>query len=127
MLQSSAPFIYRTRGIYMFLALVASIIIKALSRGTTPMTLFVLGLVLIFIVQAFRMYSASFLWGRQAGSQKPRGRVPLHVWPICLCPQPLVPRQPTHRHWCVPDNQRMVRVPPFPWELCPGLRSCHTL
>lgn len=65
MFQSWAPFVYRTRGLYFFLPLVASIIIKALSRGTTPLPLFVLGVAIAVVGQAFRMYSASWLWGRQ--------------------------------------------------------------
>lgn len=53
----------------MFIALAISIGIKFDFRGTTTLPLLVLGLFILVVVQAFRMYSASYLWGRQAVAQ----------------------------------------------------------
>jgi protein-S-isoprenylcysteine O-methyltransferase Ste14 len=61
-----AAFIFRTRGIYMFIALAVSIILKYHSGGTTPLPLFIAGITIMAAVQVFRMYAASYLWGRQA-------------------------------------------------------------
>lgn len=61
-----AAFIFRTRGIYMFIAITGSIILKNHSGGNTPLPLFVAGVTLMAAVQAFRIYAASYLWGRQA-------------------------------------------------------------
>ena len=58
--------VFRTRGLYMFIALAISIEIKFHFRGTTTLPLLILGLFILTLVQAFRMYSASYLWGRQA-------------------------------------------------------------
>jgi len=61
-----SAFVFRTRGLYMFVALAVSIVIKFYLGGTTSLPLFIVGLVIMAAVQAFRMYVASFLWGRQA-------------------------------------------------------------
>lgn len=61
-----AAFVFRTRGLYMFIALVASMFLKYQSHQTTPPLLFFTGLVIAFGIQGFRMYSASYLWGKQA-------------------------------------------------------------
>lgn len=61
-----SEFVFRTRGLYMFLALALSAGMKFYSGGTTPLLLFVVGLTIAIIVQAFRMYAASYLWGKQA-------------------------------------------------------------
>ena len=50
----------------MFVALAVSTGIKYFLGGTTTLPLLILGLFVLAVVQAFRMYSASFLWGRQA-------------------------------------------------------------
>lgn len=50
----------------MFIAIAISMVIKFYLGGTTSLPFLVLGLCLITVVQAFRMYAASFLWGRQA-------------------------------------------------------------
>jgi len=62
-------FVFRTRGLYMFVALAVSMGIKYFLGGTTTLPLLILGLFVLAVVQAFRMYSASFLWGRQAVAQ----------------------------------------------------------
>lgn len=64
-----AAFIYRTRGTYMFLALTISMIIKYLRQGTSSLALFIFSIVIMIVVQSLRMYTASYLWGRQAVSQ----------------------------------------------------------
>lgn len=61
-----ARFIFYTRGIYILLALVISMVLKYQMHHTTTLPLFVAGLIIAFASQAFRMYAASFLWGRQA-------------------------------------------------------------
>lgn len=61
-----AAFVFRTRGIYMFIALAVSMVLRASSHGTTPRLLFILSLGIAGLVQAFRMYAAGYLWGRQA-------------------------------------------------------------
>jgi len=61
-----SAFIFRTRGIYMFIALAVSIVLKYHYGGVTPLPLFIAGLVIMAVIQAFRMYAASYLWGRQA-------------------------------------------------------------
>ena len=50
----------------MFIALAFSILIKFYLGGSTTLLFFTVGLVIMAVVQAFRMYAASFLWGRQA-------------------------------------------------------------
>ncbi len=61
-----SPFIFRTRGLYILLSLAVSIVFKYQAHQTTTQSLFVIGLIIAFASQAFRMYAASFLWGRQA-------------------------------------------------------------
>lgn len=61
-----SAFIFRTRGIYMFISLTASVVLKSYLGGITPLFFFVTSLTIAAIVQALRMYSASFLLGRQA-------------------------------------------------------------
>jgi len=61
-----SAFVFRTRGLYMFVALAISMVIKFYSGGTTTPPLLVAGLIIMAVVQAFRMYAASYLWGRQA-------------------------------------------------------------
>lgn len=61
-----SAFVFRTRGLYMFIALSVSIVIKFYLGGTTTLPLFIVGLAIMAVVQAFRMYAASYLWGRQA-------------------------------------------------------------
>lgn len=61
-----APFVFRTRGVYMLIALIASILLKARAHGTTPSALLVTSIVITALVQFFRVYAASYLWGRQA-------------------------------------------------------------
>jgi len=61
-----AAFVYRTRGIYMFIALVVSIVFKFYLNGTTPLSFFIVGVITMVVVQTLRMYSASYLWGKQA-------------------------------------------------------------
>jgi len=50
----------------MFIALSVSMIIKFYVGGTTTLPLFISGSLVMAVVQAFRMYAASYLWGRQA-------------------------------------------------------------
>lgn len=61
-----SAFVFRTRGLYMFVALAISMVIKYYLSGTTVFPLFLVGLLTMVVVQAFRMYAASYLWGRQA-------------------------------------------------------------
>lgn len=61
-----SAFVFRTRGVYMFIALAVSMVIKFYMGGTTTSIFLTVGLTIIAVVQAFRMYAASFLWGRQA-------------------------------------------------------------
>jgi protein-S-isoprenylcysteine O-methyltransferase Ste14 len=61
-----SSFIFRTRGIYILLALAVSIVLKYQAHQTTSLSLFFAGLIIAFVSQGFRMYSASYLWGRQA-------------------------------------------------------------
>ncbi len=64
-----APFVFRTRGIYILLALAISIVLKYQAHHTTSLSLFLAGLIVAFASQGFRMYAASYLWGRQAVTQ----------------------------------------------------------
>jgi protein-S-isoprenylcysteine O-methyltransferase Ste14 len=64
-LPSSAPFIYRTRVLYFFLPLVISIILKRITGHATSLPLFLLGIGVASVSEAFRMYAASYLRGRQ--------------------------------------------------------------
>ena len=52
----------------MFVALAVSMVIKYYLSETTVFPLFLVGLLTMAVVQAFRMYAASYLWGRQAVS-----------------------------------------------------------
>jgi len=61
-----SAFVFRTRGLYMFIALAVSMVIKFHLGGTTDLPSFIVGVTTMAMVQAFRMYAASFLWGRQA-------------------------------------------------------------
>jgi len=61
-----SAFVFRTRGLYMFIALAASMVVKFYLGGTTTLLFFISGMVMMAVVQAFRMFTASFLWGRQA-------------------------------------------------------------
>jgi len=61
-----SAFAFRTRGLYMFIAIAISMVIKFNLNGATTMPLFLTSLFVMALVQAFRMYAASFLWGRQA-------------------------------------------------------------
>jgi len=61
-----SAFVFRTRGVYMFITLAASMVIKFNLGGITTLPFFVLGLLIMAVVQTFRMYTASYLWGRQA-------------------------------------------------------------
>lgn len=61
-----SEFIFRTRGVYMLIAVAISAIIKSYQGGKTPLSFFVAGLIVITIAQVFRVYAASYLWGRQA-------------------------------------------------------------
>jgi len=61
-----SAFVFRTRGLYMFIALAVSMVIKFYLGGTASLPFFIVGVVIMAVVQAFRMYAASFLWGRQA-------------------------------------------------------------
>ena len=58
--------VFRTRGVYMFIALVGSMVLKFYLGGTTTLPLFVGGVTIMAVVQVFRMYAASYLWGKQA-------------------------------------------------------------
>ncbi len=60
------PFIFRTRGIYILLAFAVSIVLKYQTHQTTALSLFLIGLIIAFASQTFRMFAASFLWGTQA-------------------------------------------------------------
>jgi len=64
--QKVSAFVFRTRGLYMFVAIAASMVIKSYAGGTTTLLFLLAGLVVIAAVQCFRTYSASYLWGRQA-------------------------------------------------------------
>lgn len=59
-------FVFRTRGLYIFAVLIVSLVLKFYLHGTTPLLFFAVGLVIMVAAQAFRTYSASYLWGRQA-------------------------------------------------------------
>lgn len=64
--QKVSAFVFRTRGLYMFVAIAVSMVIKPYTGGTTTPLFILAGLMVIAAVQCFRMYSASYLWGRQA-------------------------------------------------------------
>jgi len=57
-----SPFVFKTRGLYMFVALAISILIKFYLGGTTTLIFLTGGLIIMVLVQALRMYSASYLW-----------------------------------------------------------------
>ncbi|MBI3360086.1 MAG: isoprenylcysteine carboxylmethyltransferase family protein [Chloroflexi bacterium] len=59
-------FLFRTRGIYLFVSLIGSMALKGYLGGTTPRLFFVVGIFWVSLVQAFRVYAAAYLWGRQA-------------------------------------------------------------
>ncbi len=59
-------FVYKTRGIYMLIAISISMAIKYHSGGITTLPFFITGMILAAIAQIFRVYVASYLWGRQA-------------------------------------------------------------
>lgn len=59
-------FVYKTRGIYMLIAISISMAIKFHSGGITTLPFFITGVLLAAIAQVFRVYVASYLWGRQA-------------------------------------------------------------
>lgn len=58
--------VFRTRGIWMFIALAAASGIKIASGGTTPLLLFVTGAAVVTIAQAYRVWVAGYLGGKQA-------------------------------------------------------------
>jgi protein-S-isoprenylcysteine O-methyltransferase Ste14 len=64
-LSSSASFIYRTRVLYFFIPLVISIILKRITGDATSPPLFLLGIGVASLGEAFRIYAASYLRGRQ--------------------------------------------------------------
>lgn len=53
----------------MFIAIAISMAIKFYSNGTTTLPFFTAGVILAVVTQIFRVYVASYLWGRQAVSQ----------------------------------------------------------
>ncbi len=59
-------FIFRTRGIYLFSALLISIILKSNFGGYTKLSLVITGSIIAGITQVYRTYGASFLLGKQA-------------------------------------------------------------
>ncbi len=59
-------FVYRTRGIYMLIAISISMAIKYHSERVTTLPFFIAGVILAAITQIFRVYVAGYLWGRQA-------------------------------------------------------------
>lgn len=61
-----ASFIFRTRGIYLLLALALSMFLKYRAQGTTSLSLFLAGVTIALGTQVFRTYAAGYLWGRQA-------------------------------------------------------------
>lgn len=64
-----SEFIFKTRGVYMFIAIAISATIKFYQGEKTPLSVFIAGLIIIVIAQIFRFYAASYLWGRQAVSK----------------------------------------------------------
>jgi len=64
-----SAFVFRTRGVYMFIALAVSMVIKFYLGGTTTLPFFIVALIIMAVVQGVRMYAASYLWGRQAVSK----------------------------------------------------------
>lgn len=64
-----SAFVFRTRGLYMFIALIVSMVLKFYLNGTTSLTFFIIGLIIMVIAQIFRMYAASHIWGRQTVSK----------------------------------------------------------
>jgi len=50
----------------MFIALAVSMVKKFYLGGTTTLPFFIVGLMIMVVVQALRMYAASYLWGKQA-------------------------------------------------------------
>lgn len=59
-------FVFRTRGIWMLVAISVAVGIKIANGGKTPLSVFIAGLIIIATAQMFRVYAASHLWGRQA-------------------------------------------------------------
>ncbi len=53
----------------MLIAIAISMAIKFYSGGTTTIPFFIAGVIISVITQIFRVYVASFLWGRQAVGQ----------------------------------------------------------
>ena len=64
-----ASFIFRSRGIYLLLALALSMFFKYRAQGNTPLPLFLAGVAIALGTQVFRTYAAGYLWGRQAVSE----------------------------------------------------------
>lgn len=58
--------IFRTRGVYMFIALATAATIKIVSGGTTPFSLFATGVAIAAIAQVYRIWVAAYLGGKQA-------------------------------------------------------------
>ncbi len=61
-----ASFVFRTRGLYLLVALAVSVVFKYQSHRTTPAILFFTGLGIAVAAECFRMYCASYLRGSQA-------------------------------------------------------------
>jgi len=63
--QRFISFIFYLRGVIWTLTLGAAIILKHYNDGTTPLPLFVLGSVIVGLMEMFRIYCAGFLRGKQ--------------------------------------------------------------
>jgi len=58
--------IFRTRGLYMLIALGTAVARKHHFHESTSILLFVIGIAVIVLAQIFRVWAAAYLWGRQA-------------------------------------------------------------
>lgn len=72
----------------MFIAIAISMAIKFYSGRTTPLSIFIAGVSLAAVTQIFRVYVASYLWGRQAVG-KPEAEFLATVGPYAYVRNPM--------------------------------------
>ncbi|MGQ0763993.1 MAG: methyltransferase family protein [Acidobacteriota bacterium] len=58
--------VFRTRGVYMFIGLATGAGVKIAIGGTTPLSLFAVGVAIAAIAQIYRVWVAAYLGGKQA-------------------------------------------------------------
>lgn len=61
-----STFVFRTRGLYMLAALGTAIFLKQQCNQTTHLVYLLIGITIAVIAQAFRVWAAAYLWGREA-------------------------------------------------------------